>query len=598
MRLSKNNSETVITDFVSRIQEAENILRYAFHLNDAFKMHPKCPSQIMQNPSDISDLLNNYIETIIKDCHTFFNVSECNFFGFKGSSVNKEDDLSILCMRSSFWKHVIKQDVILFAFNTLRKVIGEGFVLSPSEIVLLSNYTLTTLDDSELYDKCHYGFDYLTTTTIDGKANGLPLLSLSVNGPKALSLSYNNRRLIKNIESRTNFAPIASNSKRRINHIYRNITQKSKLDLQSLYLIPDDVAESKSEQESSAYVTLSTFEFYDFIVTRRKPSANINSILDAFIQKKHILSINYKNYISSVNRLLASIGAKDIDKDYIQYSSDSNSKLLMSDRIYLRYQIEKIFAPSTISCLYQNISATQGTAYSLCDQPTIETLASCLRLPNVFTRHYIFQMAVDIISKHYGCKFHASNFFKNAQESPNALMTYADSNTSYLDKFFKLDAWKANYRHFITYLMQMVFPIYENYFFCSIWDLLKADNPDATDAERVKKMYGLFRDYLNNPDNTCELFSTEDKIIHADPALSGFDSNCIIHPVLAYDIKDLNSINSELYKNCLIAHTLTFSSDAKLVPDFLNMDYLNSLSKTLKRKIQNIYILECSGYYV
>ena len=37
MRLSKNNSETVITDFVSRIQEAENILRYAFHLNDAFK---------------------------------------------------------------------------------------------------------------------------------------------------------------------------------------------------------------------------------------------------------------------------------------------------------------------------------------------------------------------------------------------------------------------------------------------------------------------------------------------------------------------------------------------------------------------------------
>ena len=65
--------------------------------------------------------------------------------------------------------------------------------------------------------------------------------------------------------------------------------------------------------------------------------------------------------------------------------------LSLSDKIYLRYQIEKIFAPIMIDSMYQNIANTIHTHNALNDQATINRLSSCFTLPNVFTRHYIFQ---------------------------------------------------------------------------------------------------------------------------------------------------------------------------------------------------------------
>ena len=89
-----------------------------------------------------------------------------------------------------------------------------------------------------------------------------------------------------------------------------------------------------------------------------------------------------------------------------------------------------------------------------------------------------------------------------------------------------------------------------------------------------------------------DLFDTDNKIINSKPALKDFDSKKIIHPILKYEATSF--IDFSLYKQCLISHTLTFKDG--FAPDFISLEYLNSLSSRLKEIIQNSYILECSGY--
>lgn len=171
---------------------------------------------------------------------------------------------------------------------------------------------------------------------------------------------------------------------------------------------------------------LSVLEFYDFTVTRsprqnkdvnnsktdntyiksmkEEEKSSIKFIIEGHTAGKPFPLNRYEKYMNCVNRLLSSIGAHEIDKDSVTYGiklpngSAITHCLTLSDKIYLRYQIEKVFAPSTIDCLYQNLIQAKNKAYALNTQTIIDTLASCLRLPNVFTRQYILQMAVDTIT--------------------------------------------------------------------------------------------------------------------------------------------------------------------------------------------------------
>ena len=586
MELTESLCKSTINSFTSRIHEAENILRYSFFLNAAFQTEAEKTDKI--TGETISDTIDVLLQTIIKDCRPFFSPGDCNFFGYKGvyqASTKECEDLSVLCMHSPFWEHAIKQDVILFAFDRLRKVIGESRKLSYPDVVRFSNYTLPINEDTSSSVIIHYGLDFLTSEKVKGTKDESTLVSLNVD-PQGIPYVSDTLCKINSGINNTVFDEESTNSKRRIRTLYKNI-QLCGLNVKPLYLNPSVI------DTSMANATTSTFEFYDFLVSRRKPHPtwNILPIFNAHTVGKPFLFAGYTKYITTVHKLLTSINAKEIDKDNVQELSDTTNKLTLSDRIYLRYQIEKIFAPSTINCLYQNIVATRNQVYSLCDQDSVDFLASCLKLPNVFTRQYILQMAIDTIAKHYDYDFGDSDFFSNKKEV-SALVTYSHSKTSYSGAYVKLNAWKIRYRNLINYLSQIVFPIFENYFFCSLWDMLKRDTPDATDADNAVKMYALLRDYLNNAENAHDLFDTDNKIINSKPALKDFDSKKIIHPILKYEATSF--IDFSLYKQCLISHTLTFKDG--FAPDFISLEYLNSLSSRLKEIIQNSYILECSGY--
>ena len=39
-----------------------------------------------------------------------------------------------------------------------------------------------------------------------------------------------------------------------------------------------------------------------------------------------------------------------------------------------------------------------------------------------------------------------------------------------------MDTWKSRYRNTINYLSKILFPVFENYFFCALWNIIKNAN--------------------------------------------------------------------------------------------------------------------------
>ncbi len=549
----------------------------------------------------VTDYKNNFpgciekiINEITNDYTTFTNNYDFNFFGYKENDIN---DMSILCKCGTFWTHAFKQDAVISAFVKLRKVICESYCISPVERIRISNYTLKK---DEHFDKCHHGFDYLSMNNKIILNTDNSSISISINKNKE---GLNSTILCEN----------AQNHIRRIESLDKKFKQAG-LSTLPLYLLLNDNPNKKSEPaqkpEQKPESLLSVLEFYDFLVRRSpnrckektiqniKNNDSILPILDAYITGKPFTPVKYKKYINCLNKLLSSIEATEIDNGSVAYNSCDNEDsclpphmLALSDKIYLRYQIEKVFAPSAINCLYQNILPTRGKPYALNEQDSVNLLASFLKLPNVFTRQYILQMAVDIISQHYDYNFKDSDFFTKKMDLTDAIMTFASTKYNHLNDFYKMDTWKSRYRNTINYLSKILFPVFENYFFCALWNIIKNANKRYTDAQIIVEMYILLRDYLNDSTNVKELFATDEIIVkyHSSPKTKKIN---IIHPSFKYDEKA--TIDTTLYKNCLTANSLTYKS--LIIPDFITYGYLEEIIGKHQTYIQNLYIIESAIY--
>lgn len=583
MNKNLNIINKTMTEFSDRLHHSECVLKYSLYLHKALY-----PNMKQISKDNIADCINKIADDVWYDYNTFVNGGELHFFGYKGSDNSpQEEDLAFLGTSAAFWMHALKQNAVMSTFDKLRKVIGESYILSASERVQISNYTLRE-EETHYFDKYHHGFDFLTMETSTKSLPYLHLTTTENNSAPTISNSTRYPNMPKG--NRDLYNSNAQNHKRRIEILTRKLTEAG-LSISPLYLSPS--VDSNTQPDT----LFSLLEFFNFTVARRSENSSgtssIQPILDAHKIGKNFSPAQYDKYITSVNHLLASIAAKDIDKDSITYDSDSSStscKLNLSDKIYLRYQIEKVFAPSTINCLYQNTVATKGKIYALHEQNNINLLASCLRLPNVFTRQYILQMAIDTIAKHYDYSVHDSDFFTKKLKSPALIMNNSVSKYNYLNEFNKMDIWIKRYRNTMNYLNHILFPVHENYFFCALWNAVKNTHSHYTDAQIAVEMYKLLQLYLNNPENVEKLFATDNVIINS-PTISGrFNPDNIIHP----SFKSGKKVDTTLYKHCLIAHTLTYKDE--LIPDFISLSYLDKIADKPHRQIQDLYILESASF--
>ncbi len=628
---TKKYSSEILEKFTSHLYISEKILKYSLYLQKALNL------QVADYKNNFPGCIEKIITEIANDCTNFTNNYDFNFFGYKEKDIN---DMSILCECGTFWTHAFKQDAVISAFVKLRKVICESYCMSPVKRIRISNYTLKK---EEHFDKCHHGFDYLSMN------NKIILNTNTDNSSISISINKNKEGLNSTI-----LCENAQNHIRRIKSLDKKFKQAG-LSTLPLYLLLNDNPNKKSEPEQKPESLLSVLEFYDFLV-RRSPSRykektiqniknndSILPILDAYITGKPFTPFKYKEYINCLNKLLSSIEATEIDNGSVAYNPCDNEdscfpphRLALSDKIYLRYQIEKVFAPSAINCLYQNILPTKGEVYALNEQDSVNLLASFLKLPNVFTRQYILQMAVDVISQHYDYNFKDSDFFTKKMDLTDAIMTFASTKYNHLNNFYKMDTWKSRYRNTINYLSKILFPVFENYFFCALWNIIKNANKNYTDAQIIVEMYILLRDYLNDSTNVKELFATDEIIVKYHSRFKTKNNKFIvkhhpssktknnkfivkhhpssktknnkfiarryyslkkkniniIHPSFKYDEKA--TIDTTLYKNCLTANSLTYKN--LLIPDFITYGYLEEIIGEHQTYIQNLYIIESAIY--
>lgn len=472
--------------------------------------------------------------------------------------------------------------------------------MSPYERIVIGN---STIKEEEMIDICHHGFDFLTTTK--GISTGCPWITLDVDCNNNIPTILKNKSEYKHLSDDLLNEPLLHNSQnyiRRIQTLNRNL-KNAQISIAPLFLTSEIYPDIEPE------FLLSLLEFYDFTVARSSGNNNINTsilpIIEGHTIGKLFLAYKCMKYIDCVNKLLIPIELHEIeeikkDKEDKEDKEDSRIKeikgvfatydgnfsdysdikhyLTLSDKIYLRYQIEKVFAPNTINCLYQNVVHTKNTTYALNDQPSVNALAACLRLPNVFTRQYILQMAVDTISKHFDYNFRNTNFFTTKKLNSNIGMI--QSEWLFLNNPQKLINWNNQYSNAINYLEKILFPVYENYFFCALWNAIDEIHKDEkyTDAKISIEMYELLQKYLNDPENVKKLFATDDVITKnfKDPnKAEAFQRKNIIHPIFKIGLVDDNL----LYKTCLIAHNLTYKDG--IIPDFINRSHLLFLSSNL-----------------
>lgn len=575
-------------EFSKRLQEAEKVLEYSLYLKKV--LHLKNQRYMPISNDSISDCIENLIEGIWKDCDAFINDGELNFYGYKDSAF----DLSTLYCKPYFWKHVLKQDAIISAFIKLRKVIGESYSMTDTKRMLFSNYA------SENFDKCHNGFDYLLKPNQSSSCSPYLTLETTEDGYTPTIIDQNRECKVKKDDR------FYGNTKHHIERIHtlNNKLKNAEISTLPLYLSPK--INSGIEPECLP----SLLEFYNLTVERlprdecKGSATNIQPIIDAHTEKKAFSPSTYKKYIGCISRLLHSIRAEDLSlEEYVKFDStqtntpDIAPKFALSDKIYLLYQIETVFAPCTIDCLYQNVIQTKGEKYALDDQSSINILAACLKLPNVFTRQYILQMAVDTISKHFDYDFKDSDFFTKKMDSSDAVMTYARSKYNYLNNFYKSDAFKSRYRNALNYLTEILFPVFENYFFCALWNIVKDAYKDATDAQIVIEMYKLLQTYLNNQNNVKELFATNDKINMCLKEETKIKTENIISASFIYNDKankSSNKFSTRLYKKCLIAHNSIYTD--RIIPDFISLSYLDEIAGQHHKQIQDLYILEAAMF--
>lgn len=538
-----------------RIQETSTVLQYSLLL-------PTISTSLKsKNAATFDETIGQITDTLYQNCNYFLNSFDFNVFGYMKSDCS---DLSLLCMHSNFWKHVFKQDMILSTYDKLRKIISEFCPIANNAMTRYSNFT----NSPETFDSIHHGFDYLSAKGTSFDESYIDL---------ELSDEHDNIEIESSPQESYMASVVSShapNNKRRINSLSKKL-DAANLSLEPLYLQP------RWSVESNLVSKLSLFEFYQYTMSYNSfnkdlgPSS-ILPILNAY-KKINFKKKQYNKYKESVHRLLTAISLDVVDNSLSLAKQPIVHNMLTSDKIYLRYQIEKLFSPIMIDCMYQNIIPTKGKKHTL--TPLLDTIAACSILPNVFTRHYILQMCLDTISKHFDYNFKDSYFTANLKEDPFIMGKQMSSNGIFSNA--KLQILSNRYSEFINYLGRFLFPIMENYFFCTLWENCPASSP----AEKALKIYLQIREYLNNKDFVHDLFKTEEIILTPLSGNTKLKSDDIIRPDFSLNKESLT--DTTLYHDCIMACSPEPTEPP--IPDFISLNYLNKTIDRLPTAIQHTY---------
>lgn len=209
----------------------------------------------------------------------------------------------------------------------------------------------------------------------------------------------------------------------------------------------------------------------------------------------------------------------------IQYEpvkpTDGSKKSHMKpvDILYYKYKLEQTFNFDLVYCISKNIEFfDQRLNQRMYDDTTlIDVITSIVNLPNIFSRPLLVQMAFDSCSDYQHLD---SSFLVKRITSPDSMMSIDKRSVRITDSNNFLNQWKDCYNSFVDYMSELVFPIYESYFFAILYDIFS--NPQKSEAENVLSLYLELSDYLSKD----EVFSKINESYYQNEIMRVHNSDC------------------------------------------------------------------------
>lgn len=149
-----------------------------------------------------------------------------------------------------------------------------------------------------------------------------------------------------------------------------------------------------------------------------------------------------------------------------------------TDQLYYLYRVENIFGLELANCIEQNISRLKEAGKPCPDGiNNLRSLAQISRLPNAFSRPFYLQFAMDSFWNEDSLQ---DGFFDKLFD-PASLMYTLEK------KAFDINKWHILFEKFCRFFGDLIFPVYEWYFFLTLIDTVNAAYPEIYTEEQEEK---------------------------------------------------------------------------------------------------------------
>lgn len=546
------------------IYESDNVLKYSLMLPStkgiAFSISEDTPFEI----SEWIGECYKHTETSCRECcnltSQLFNCTVDDPYAMDTQIV----DFARFENDPWFWKFILKQDLIFSAYDKTRKLLATRNPLSGFEFTKL----LVPFDNFP-NEKNKPFVEMVSKTGLyayikNAKESIMPFVALN-NGtiqiihPKKGITDSSGCFNTTNPYCGEAYNSFSTNEGKKAEHAYALLNSYFNMNQFSLY--------AEEPYDGSILMQLNTLELYScligHLVTQEKDAPKKRASAKPIIAAHSSNSFkgqNYKKYRQTYLDIMNNLSACTKTKKYA-----------LVDEVYCKYQLEKLFAVDTVDCLYQNISENSDKEKL---KSGLDALGACFLLPNVFSRHYIIQMAFD-------CRLH--DYRELPKYESNSTAAVKMENKSIPSMTYEKEAiWLDRFSSSINLLYKFIFPVMENHFFLTLWNSVRS--VCDSDDQCLEKLFLVLSEYLNHPDILNELLSINNSYKmnrkHGYALFYHYDMERLIRP-----FKHKEKTDYDLYHQCILASNLS-KNTSTIIPDFLDVRYLESISPGIIKNIQ------------
>ena len=539
-------------NFEVYITEARNILIYGANIS----YHSKKYQSSLQNDEPV---LEQILEHMHESCKEILGEGGVKFFGNektnipRGVSLPPIGELGTLHGYHNVWKKMINDHCILATFDKLHHMIFHIISIKPYQLARHINYLGFNYAYDHDYFKISEGSDkpFIFNNDDDYCLYG------AVNSVKASNDSYNSypksfKTLKKLFDKYPNYQ-----------YIGEQISLSKSGDKQEKFTIPLNSVPLLQSLRGNVPLLKNIFRLYD--VTQNITPAKITQFIKS---------------VAELQNIITKMPADDIE-----------NFMTRSDLIYYKYKLEQTFHFDFIYCLTKNIEAlSKRHNLPFNDDTFIEFVSSGMNLPNTFSRHLLLQMAFDCCTDYRDFN---SSFLIEKILKPDS-MAYFDKRTNKItDSFDTLSQWKNCYRNFINYMVTFAFPIYESYFFVSLYDSFS--KPEQSTAQNLLDLYKVLNKHLSESttfndvtEKTKYLMDKANDVCFPKKPNAKEEVQKPVQDNFILPDYPNTSIDYDILRKVILS---TYNHQSKPMPVLISQEYLNENF----RRLSESFIISCTA---